>query len=395
MLLFLPFGATSGFVMVTIGYLAKQQGLGDAAIAGLVAINIFPHTFKFFWAPLPDTLFTRRRWYLASNIVSSITLIAVGFVPVSPETVDTLRTLIFVNAVAVTFLGMATEGLMANYVSADERGTASGWLQAGNLGGAGVGGGLALYLAQHLGAPAAFTILAVALLGCSFGLIGIDEQVRQVHRSLAASLRDVIVDLWDTIVRSRSGLLAMILCFLPVGAAAAAGLFAAIAGRWNTSAEAVALYTGVLGGLVSAVGCLAGGWLSDQMDRKRAYAVAGAFLAIVAIAMAFGPHNQAGYAVFTLAYQFGSGLAYGAFTGFVLEAIGRGAVATKYNALASLSNIPIAYMTELDGWASEKWNPDVMLFVDAASEIAGVVVFLTIAWLLLRRVSRAAAADVH
>ena len=395
MLLFLPFGATSGFVMVTIGYLAKQQGLGDAAIAGLVAINIFPHTFKFFWAPLPDTLFTRRRWYLASNIVSSITLIAVGFVPVSPETVDTLRTLIFVNAVAVTFLGMATEGLMANYVSADERGTASGWLQAGNLGGAGVGGGLALYLAQHLGAPAAFTILAVALLGCSFGLIGIDEQVRQVHRSLAASLRDVIVDLWDTIVRSRSGLLAMILCFLPVGAAAAAGLFAAIAGRWNTSAEAVALYTGVLGGLVSAVGCLAGGWLSDQMDRKRAYAVAGAFLAVVAIAMAFGPHNQAGYAVFTLAYQFGSGLAYGAFTGFVLEAIGRGAVATKYNALASLSNIPIAYMTELDGWASEKWNPDVMLFVDAASEIAGVVVFLTIAWLLLRRVSRAAAADVH
>ncbi len=175
------------------------------------------------------------------------------------------------------------------------------------------------------------------------------------------ALRDVLVDLWDTIVRSRSGLLAMILCFLPVGAAAATGLFAAIAGRWNTSADAVALYTGVLGGVVAAVGCLAGGWLSDQMDRKRAYAVAGAFLAVVAIAMALGPHNQAGYAVFTLAYQFGSGLAYGAFTGFVLEAIGRGAVATKYNALASLSNIPIWYMTEIDGSVSERWNPDVML----------------------------------
>jgi hypothetical protein len=111
--------------------------------------------------------------------------------------------------------------------------------------------------------------------------------------------------------------------------------------------------------------------------------------------MALGPHNEAGYAVLTLTYQFGSGLAYGAFTGFVLEAIGRGAVATKYNALASLSNIPIWYMTEIDGWASEKWNPDVMLFVDAASEVAGVAVFLTVAWLLLRGVSKDRPVTLH
>jgi MFS family permease len=149
MVLFLPFGATSGFVSVTIGFIAKQHGLGDATIGGLVAINLLPHTFKFFWAPLPDTLLTRRHWYLGANIVSSITLIAIGLVPVDQGTVSLLRTLIFTNALAITFLGMATEGLMANVVSAEERGTAAGWLQAGNLGGAGVGGGLALYLAQR------------------------------------------------------------------------------------------------------------------------------------------------------------------------------------------------------------------------------------------------------
>lgn len=385
MILFLPFGATSGFVSVTIAYLANQAGIGDAAITGLVALNVFPHTFKFLWAPLPDMLWTRRKWYLASSILTTGTLIAVGFVPVAPESLTLLRTLIFLNATAVTLLGMATEGLMANVVSEKERGSASGWLQAGNLGGAGVGGGFALFLTQRLGPQTAFTIVALGLLACSLCLIVAPEEPRMPHGSVLGALKDVIIDLWDTIVRSRNGLLAMILCFLPVGAAAAVGLFAAIAGRWNTSADAVALYTGVLGGVVAAVGCLAGGWLSDQMDRKRAYAVAGAFLAVMAVAMAVGPHNQAGYAVSTLAYQFGSGLAYGAFTGFVLEAIGRGAVATKYNALASLSNIPISYMTVIDGQVSERWNPDVMLFVDAASEVIGVVVFLTIAWLLLRR----------
>jgi MFS transporter, PAT family, beta-lactamase induction signal transducer AmpG len=390
MILFLPFGVTSGFVGVAIGYLAKQQGIGDAAIAGLVAVNLYPHTFKFLWAPLPDMLFTRRGWYVASNLITSVTLVVVGFVPVSGETLGLLRILIFLNATAVTVLGMATEGLMANIVSEEERGSASGWLQAGNLGGSGVGGGVALYLAQHYGPRIGITIVATSLLACSLALLLVHEERRQEHQSLWRAFVDVAMDLWDTIIRSRTGLLAMILCFLPVGSAAAAGLFSAMAGRWNTSADAVALYTGVLGGIAAAVGCLAGGWLSDQMDRKLAYAITGVYLAVVAVGMVLAPHNEGGYAVFSLAYQFGSGLAYGAFTGFVLEAIGRGAVATKYNALASLSNIPIAYMTQIDGWASEKWSPDTMLYVDAASEVIAVTVFLSIAWVLLRGRSRPA-----
>jgi hypothetical protein len=101
--------------------------------------------------------------------------------------------------------------------------------------------------------------------------------------------------------------------------------------------------------------------------------------------MYLGPRTQVGYGLFTLSYQFGSGVAYGAFTGFVLEVIGRGAAATKYNALASLSNIPIWYMTQVDGWASERWNAGIMLLVDAVSEVVGVAVFLLAAYFLLSR----------
>ena len=50
--------------------------------------------------------------------------------------------------------------------------------------------------------------------------------------------------------------------------------------------------------------------------------------------MAIAPQSPTMYAVFTLAYQFGGGVAYGTFTGFVLDVIGKGAAATKYNALA-------------------------------------------------------------
>lgn len=386
-ILYLPYGAANGFVSVTIAYTARQRGLGDSAIAELVAASLLPHTFKFLWAPIPDTTFSRRWWYLASNLLSTITLILLGFVPVRSDTAGFLKLLIFVNSVAITFLGMAVEGLLANIVEDEQRGSASGWLQAGNLGGVGIGGGVALWLAQRIGVSGAFLSAAFTLMMCSAALLKIDEPRRAGKESIAAALHDVIGDLWHSVVRSRVGLLAMILCFLPVGSAAASALFAAMADRWSTSADAVALFTGVLAGVVSAVGCMAGGWLSDRMDRKIAYAVSGLLLAVFAVGMYLGPRSEAGYGVFTLSYQFASGVAYGAFTGFVLEVIGRGAAATKYNVLASLSNIPIWYMTRLDGWASERWNPGVMLLVDAVSEIAGIVIFLSAAYLLLGSVT--------
>lgn len=389
--LFLPFGATSGFVSVTIGYLAKQQGIGDAAIASVIALNTLPHTFKFLWAPLPDSTFTRRGWYLGASLVSTCTLVALGFVPVSVQTMGLLRLLVLVNAVAITVLGMAVEGLLGHVVPEHGRGVAAGWLQAGNLGGAGVGGGVALLLAQRVGTAPAMVTVALSMLACALALLWVQEPVVERRDSVAQGLRESVSDLFTTILRSRPGILAMVLCFLPAGAAAASGLFSAMADRWQTSADAVALYTGVLGGLVAAVGCWAGGWLSDRMDRKTAYALSGVFLGVVAIGMYLGPRSQAGYAVFTLAYQFGAGLAYGAFTGFVLEAIGRGAVATKYNVLASLSNIPIWYMTQVNGWVSERSGPGAMLLVDAGSEILGAVVFLLVAGLILG--SSDAAAD--
>ena len=47
----------------------------------------------------------------------------------------------------------------------------------------------------------------------------------------------------------------------------------------------IALVTGVLGGIVSAAGCLVGGYWCDRMDRKTAYALYGLLQAVCAIAM--------------------------------------------------------------------------------------------------------------
>ncbi len=153
----------------------------------------------------------------------------------------------------------------------------------------------------------------------------------------------------------------------------------------------MALATGVITGLVSAVGCLAGGWLSDRMNRKGAYVLYGVLQALCAAAMALAPRTELMFIVFTIAYAFITGLTYAGFTAFVLEAMGLGAAATKYNLFASLSNMPIAYMTTIDGKAHDRWGASGMLYAEGAFCLLGLVLFAIVLALWPKR-DRAAAA---
>ena len=60
------------------------------------------------------------------------------------------------------------------------------------------------------------------------------------------------------------------------------------------------------------------------------------------------------FVTFTLIYAFVQGLNYASFSAVVLEAIGGGAAATKYNLYASLANMPIAYLVIVDGLGVRK-----------------------------------------
>lgn len=356
--------------------------MSDTTIGWLVALNLLPHTWKVLWAPVADITFSRKRWYLGSNLVSSVTLLGIGLVPIHDDWLGLLQILVFLNSLSMTFLGMAVEGLMAHTTPLEMRGRAAGWFQGGNLGGSGLGGGIALILAKSVSPVLAGVVLAAILLAVTLGLRKVPEVPREsAPGGVLGAMKAVGVDLWKTLA-TRNGALALILCFLPLGAGAAAGLFSAIAGRWHASAEVVAAVNGIAGGIAAMFGALLGGRLSDAMSRRVAYALSGALLAVIALGMALAPQTEITFAVFTLLYTAVSGLVYGTFTGFVLEVIGKGAAATKYNALASLSNIPITYMTVINANVSENYGPSTMLLADAGAGVIGLAIFVSAMFLL-------------
>jgi MFS family permease len=380
LLLCVPFGATTGYVTVTLAYLLSHAGVSVSGVAGLVAINLVPQTWKALWAPIVDTTLTSKRWYLSAAVMTALTLAAIGFFPASASTLSIITALVFVNSVAVSFLAMAAENLMAHATQLDQKGRAGGWYQAGNLGGAGIGGGAALWIAQHssiVWLPGA--AMAALFLACCAALLFVEEP-EQSHRRLNyfETLRDVAIDVWQT-AKSRVGFLALLICFLPIGSGAAANLWAAVAGDWRAGADTVALVNGVLGGVTSAIASVIGGYICDRMDRKFAYALFGVFLAAVALVMAAAARTETMFIVFTLSYAFVQGLNYASFSAVVLEAIGRGAAATKYNLYASLSNMPIAYMTIIDGWGYGRWHANGLLAADALTALVAVGFFAAVA----------------
>jgi MFS transporter, PAT family, beta-lactamase induction signal transducer AmpG len=379
MVLILPFGMMAGYLTVAVAYLFARAGISVGEIAGVVALGIAPHTWKFAWAPIADTTLSRKTWYVIACVVSAIGIWATGALPIERSSVGLLSAIVLISNVAVTFLGMSVESLMAYDTPDDEKGRAGGWFQAGNLGGSGIGGGAGLWLAQHLHAPwMAGAILGGVSLLCCLALLAVEEPAATHRvRGVAGSLANVARDLWG-VARSRMGILALILCFLPIGSGAASGLWSAVASDWHASANAVALATGVLGGVISAIGCLIGGFVCDRMDRKAAYAVFGVLQAACAVAMALAPRTESTYVVFTSLYALIMGLTYAGFSAFVLEAMGMGAAATKYNVFASLSNTPIYYMTRIDGWAHTRWGPSGMLFGEAAFGVVGLLVFTVV-----------------
>jgi MFS transporter, PAT family, beta-lactamase induction signal transducer AmpG len=391
MFLNLPFGATSGFVSVMLGSLLREQGMNDVAIASIVALNLLPHTWKFAWAPIADSTLTRKRWYVLANLASCITILALAFIPVNVSNVGMIEVLVVVNSLAITFVGMSVEGLMSHATPPEQRGRAAGWFQAGNLGGSGIGGWLGLTIATHVSTQAAFVVIAGVLGACTLVLPLVPEAPRLLEagagsaRAAANGLRvglQRLVEVFREVlqmVANRRGIVAVTLCFLPIGSAAASGIFAGDTAKvWGADNDLVAWTTGLWGGVVSALGCFVGGLMSDRVGRRLAYGLAGVLMAVIAVGMGLAPKSPTMFAVFSLTYSFGGGVAYGTFTSFVLEVIGTGAAATKYNTLASLSNFPIWYMTQVDGWASTEYGPANMLFVDAGSEIAGIAIFLLV-----------------
>lgn len=379
--LYLPFGALYGFGSVALTNVASQRGIPISEATLIIAAGAMIQWLKWLWAPVVDITLSPRVWYVASTLLSAIGVFAMSAVPLDRQHFPLLIFIIAAANFVNSIVAMAVEAIIAAVVPPQQAGRVSGWFQAGNLGGIGLGGGLGLYLLVHLPREWMSGAIMAALFCACCGALAFTPEVRSQHHGQGPwmAVRGVIHDL-ATMLRTKAGLQSAVLCVLPVGTGAAQGILAqdAIAKYWGAGSDSVALTHGLLSGAVTTTGCFIGGYLCRRFQPRAAYAGIGLMLAATAVAMALAPHGPLDYVLWSMVYALGVGLAYAAFTAVVLDAMGPGSGATKYNIFASLANFPMWWVGLLLGYVAERggsrgaaW----MLLAEALLGVMGVIVF--------------------
>lgn len=384
-LLNLPFGITTGYIVVVIPYLATHAGLSVGTAASMVAVGIAPKALKVIWAPLADMGLTLKTWYGIGASVSGLVLIASSFIPFSHATVPLIAAAFFTAEFGSSLLAPALGALMADAMPDQVKGRAAGWYQLGGKVGRGIGGGGGLWLAVNGAGPhTATAVLGVVCVSCIAGLNFLDEPQRRLAEKAVQRFVEIGRELWR-LGRSREGLLVALLAVAPIGISGADNFFSGIAGEWRVPVGTVALVTGFAGSLFGMAGCLIAGWWADRGDRRLVYLATGLLVAAASAALAIAPHVPGVFIAGTMTQRIFLGMSDAALSALTLSVIGRSAAATKFTVLAALGNIPEVYMTSVSGWVHDNWSTATMLLVESGIAL----VCLGGAALWLKRYNRA------
>lgn len=386
--LVLPYGISGGFIAITLPFFLTNAGFSVAAAGALAAVGVAANLWLFLWGPLADLTLTPKRWYLIGLITGAAAIFLLSLIPFQKSSAGLLTAVVFVSQVAATLIVLPLGSLMAHTVADEKKGRAAGWYQAGNLGGNGFGGGAGVWLGSHFSKEWAGSALALAMLFAA-GTLYFVSDVRLVSpgESFRGRMRLLGRDLLS-MLRLAIPLLTIALVASPIGAGAMNGLWSAAAGDWHANADVVALVAGVLNGIVAALGCIVGGWVVDRSGRWWAYFGFGLALAFVAIVMSVLARTPLVYEVGVLVYAFFVGAGYAAFSAMVVHAIGRGVASTKYAFCQSLGNLPVVYMTALNGYVHDRYGTSWMLLNEALAAIACIILGLLALHAILNRKSK-------
>ncbi|HZB87507.1 MAG TPA: MFS transporter [Terracidiphilus sp.] len=378
-----------GLISGALSYLLRHEGIDPARASGIVALLALPHTIYFLWSPVADFGLRRRTWVLAGSAASAIVM-AVAFHRHSLASPWAVR-LFFLGYCLAMIVAASAGGLMGALQSEVNRRRAGSFYQCGSL----LLGGLVVFamvsLADRFSLGMLGWIVAAAIFLPSLFALAVPRGdppsahgLRETLAGIASEFRLTFLR-WDAIPYT-------LLIVLPMCSGAMLGLLPALAVDFGVSSAQVAWMNGLGGVLLTALGSMSAALIPVRIRAPIAYLLAGIVNAATLLIFALGPQRPAIYFAGTVLFLFTIGLCYSLFTGVVLEFLGDSGKSggARYSIINSFGNVPVAYMTFVDGRGYAHWGPRGMPGIDAAFSIAAASLLLI--YFLLRRAPRPVAA---
>jgi PAT family beta-lactamase induction signal transducer AmpG len=361
-----PMGFYFGFVSTAMPILLAAHHVPLGKIATISAWGFSPSFWAFLLCPILDVRFSKRTYALvfaalAALCLSACTLLT-GNLPV-------FTAVLTMGCAAAVIFGNAHQGWMPDVVHDRHYSAVGGTSNIANLGAAGLFATLTVVLMRTLPPTLAAALLALTVMAPTAMLFFIPLPSKPT-RGVAEMFESFFRDLYG--VCRRPGCLLGLACFLsPTACFALTNLFSGMGSDFHTPERWVTGLNGPGVAVVCSLGCLAGIWFCQRFLRRTVYISAGFGGAAAALALIWMPHSLAFFAMGLLTYNFFQGINYTAFSAFEYEIVGPGnpLAATQISLLTASSNLPISYMTAVDGHFYTTHGLPGMLGVDACSSV--------------------------
>jgi PAT family beta-lactamase induction signal transducer AmpG len=418
-LLYVSEGIPLGFTATVIATHMRRDGVDPAVIGAYVGSLYLPWAFKWAFGPIVDVVtsdrFGRRRtWIVGAQLGMMLTLLAALPIDFSAS-VGLFTAVIAIHNVCSATQDVAIDALAVQVLAPDERGTANGFMFGGQAVGQALGGSGVLLVSASLPFAATFLLvvagLGLILWGVSWrirepalpsALVGVAQRTVAPLQRVGAEIAAFIATAWGAFTGSRAAMVGVVFAALPLGSyALVLSLQSNVAVELGLSDAEIGTL-GLWSSLLSAGGCVVGGWLSDRYGRRRMIAL---FIALTAVPTVWLAANmqEAGYidaidpgashaatpagliSIFWIAcltFNFVQGLTYGSTAALFMDITTPAVAATQFTAYMALGNLVTSYTSTWQGLAITHYGYPITLGLDATF---GMIAILLLPWLGQRR----------
>jgi len=361
-----PLGFYYGFVSTALPILLRARGVSVGQIAWVSAVGFSPTFWAFLLCPTLDVKFSKRTYALTFAGVAAMCL---GVSTLLTGNLVAFTAVVTAGCAAIVMFGNTHGGWMPDVIEDKHYSQVGGMSNVANLGAAGLFATLVVVLVRTLPAPLAAALLGLTVMAPTVLLFFIPlpkKKRRRASETFATFFHDLYV------VCKRPGCILGLTCFIsPTACFALTNLFSGVGSDFHTPERWVTALNGPGMAIACSLGCLAGIWVCARYVRRTVYVVTGFGGAAAALALICTPHVLLFYAAGVLMYDFFTGINYTAFTSLEYEIVGPGnpLASTQFALLSASANLPISYMTAVDGHFHTTHGLAGMLAVDALSSM--------------------------
>ena len=361
-----PLGFYYGFISTAMPILLAGHGISVGKISEVSAIAFSPTFWAFLLCPILDVRFSKRAYAL---FFAGVAAVCVGVATLLTANLIAFTAVLTAGCTAAVIFGNAHQGWMPDVIEDKHYSHVGATTNVANLGAAGLFATLTVVLVRTLPALSAAGLLAVTVVAPTAMLFFIPLPTKPT-RGASETFRNFFGDLYH--VCKRPGCIVGLICFvLPTACFALTNLFSGMGADFHTPERWVTALTGTGVAIACSVGCLAGIWFCGRYLRRNVYILTGFGGAAAALGLIWAPHTLQWFAAGVLAYNFCQGINYTAFSALCYEIVGPRNLlgSTQMALLAAAVNLPISYMTAVDGHFHTTHGLTGMLAVDALSTL--------------------------